>query len=193
MDTFRYVMAVLILLGIPPSIGYWYIVHPFIGFWRRRGLAVTVGVLAVFYLASITGLYLSRGFFLVGDYGTDWTLVALGVALAAVSGFVQYHRAKHLKFKTLSGVPEIDPEKHGGKLLTEGIYGRMRHPRYVEFALGIVAWSLVINYLAIYVLAAASVVLLYPIVIFEERELESRFGAAYVEYRSRVPRFLPRF
>ena len=28
MDTFRYVMAVLILIGLPPGLVYWFIVHP---------------------------------------------------------------------------------------------------------------------------------------------------------------------
>ena len=38
---------------------------------------------------------------------------------------------KHLKFKTLVGAPELARDGKGGELPSEGIYGRVRHPRYV--------------------------------------------------------------
>lgn len=192
MDTFRYVMAVLTVMGTPPALAYWFIVHPFIGFWRRRGTAFTMTVLLVVYVLSMAGLYLVRDVVLAGDYGTRWILVAAAVPLFVASFVVQYFRKKHLKFKTLAGLPEIDPEKHDSKLLTEGIYGKIRHPRYMEFFLGMSAWALVINWLSVYVLTAVTFVLLLVIVALEERELEERFGEAYAEYSARVPRFIPR-
>lgn len=192
METFRYVLAVLTLVGLPPALGYWFIVHPFIGFWRRRGTAATFTFLALFYVALGAGLYLVRDRLLVGDLGTNWVLVALALPPLALAVYIQFKRRKLLTFKVLAGVPEIAPEKHGGKLLTEGIYGKIRHPRYVEFTAGVVAYSLVINYVSVYVLSLAGIVILVPIVVLEERELHDRFGAAYDEYRARVPAFIPR-
>jgi protein-S-isoprenylcysteine O-methyltransferase Ste14 len=192
MDGFRYVMAVLMVAGAPPALAYWFIVHPFVSFWRRRGPRVTFGFLAVVYAAMTTGLVLARDELVVGDYGTRWVLVAAAVPLLVVAGWVQYHRKKHLKFKTLAGLPEIDPRGHGGELLTEGIYAKIRHPRYLEFMLGLSGWALVINYLSVYVTTAATFLLLGVIVILEERELAERFGEAYAGYRARVPRFIPR-
>ena len=192
MDTFRYVMAVLILIGLPPGLVYWFIVHPFIGFWRKLGTAASFTVLVIYLLVSMAGLYLIRDAVLVGDYGTSYVLIALAIPFMAVAGYVQWKRSKYLKFLTLAGLPEIDPEKHGGKLLTEGIYGKIRHPRYVEFGLAMVGWSLIVNYLAIYGVLVLTFVLIYPIVILEERELSERFGEAYAEYSARVPRFVPR-
>lgn len=193
METFRYVLAVLTLVALPPALAYWFIVHPFVGFWRRRGTAVTFTFLALFYLAVAAGLYLVRDRLLFGDLGTNWVLIALALPFLGVAGYIAFKRRKLLTFKILAGVPEVAHDKHGSKLLTEGIYGKLRHPRYVEFTLGGLGYALIINYVAIYLLAAAAIVLLVPIVVLEERELRQRFGAAYDEYRSRVPAIIPRF
>lgn len=72
------------------------------------------------------------------------------------------------------------------------IYGRIRHPRYVEFMVGGTGWALILNYLGVYLLMAITVLMLFVIVLLEERELRDRFGEAYVEYCARVPRFIPR-
>ncbi|HEX9730829.1 MAG TPA: isoprenylcysteine carboxylmethyltransferase family protein [Thermoanaerobaculia bacterium] len=193
METFRYVLGVLTLMGLPPALAYWYIVHPFVGFWRRRGTAVTFTFLAVVYLAMSAGLFLVRDRLLLGDLGTDWVLVAVSLPLLGLAIAIQFKRRRLLTFKVLAGIPEVAPEKHGSKLLTEGIYGKLRHPRYVEFTAGGLGYALIINYAAIYVLMVLTILALVPIVIFEERELHERFGAAYDEYRARVPAFFPRF
>ncbi len=192
MDTFRYVMAVMIVIGLPPGIAVWFIVHPFIGFWRKRGSVFTFTVMTIFLLASMTGLFLIRDVFLQQEYGTSYLLIGLGVPFLAASVYVQYFRAKHLKFKTLAGGPEVNPSAEGGKLLTKGIYGKIRHPRYVEFMLGSVGWALITNYLATYVVTLLAFPMIRLVVILEERELRDRFGEAYVEYSARVPRFIPK-
>ena len=46
MDTARYIVAVLVCIGLPPAIVHWLIIHPFVGFWRKRGKAVTSAVVA---------------------------------------------------------------------------------------------------------------------------------------------------
>ncbi|MDH3369164.1 MAG: isoprenylcysteine carboxylmethyltransferase family protein, partial [Gemmatimonadota bacterium] len=92
----------------------------------------------------------------------------------------------------LSGIPELrkgDP----GRLLTEGIYARLRHPRYVEVILGVISYALVANYLGGYVVVLVTVASMVPLVLLEERELRDRFGDAYDEYARRVPRFIPRW
>ncbi len=99
---------------------------------------------------------------------------------------------KHLTFGILSGLPELSKEQYPGTLLTEGIYAKIRHPRYVEVFLAVLAYAFAANYLAPYVLALVSVPAIYLIVILEERELKKRFGEAYEEYGRRVPRFIPR-
>ena len=51
---------------------------------------------------------------------------------------------------------------------------------------------MVVNYVGLYLLYLGSMAALLLVVIFEEGELEDRFGAEYREYRSRVPAFIPK-
>lgn len=191
-DTFRYAMGCVLAISLPPSIAYWFIVHPFIAFWRRVGAKGTFWFLAVFYLVSVAALFPVRDSLLGRDLGLSLPATLVALPLLVVSGVVSRKRRRHLSFKTLAGAPELSPDKPGPGLLTEGIYGRIRHPRYVEFTLGLIGWALFINYLGLYVITALSLVALYLIVLLEERELRERFGQAYVDYSARVPRFLPR-
>lgn len=188
----RRFIGIMLAISLPPAILYWFIVHPFIGFWRRMGLTVTYVFLTVFYVGSMVGLYLIRDTLLGRDLGTSLPLILAAVPLMAGAIVIGRKRRKHLTFRRLAGVPELAPEKHGIGLLREGIYGRIRHPRYVEFSLGLMAYALFVNFERLYWMSAVTLVLLYIIVILEERELRERFGQEYVDYSAQVPRFVPR-
>jgi len=192
MNTARYVLAVLMVIAIPPAVVWWFIVHPFIGFWRRVGTKWTFTFLTVFYLASIVGLYVAKDVLVGTDYGTSWWLVAAAVPPFVMAVAIGRRRRKHLKFRTLAGLPEVAPDGEGPGLLREGIYSRIRHPRYVEFILGGIGYALFINYLGVYLMVAGALVSILVIVELEERELRQRFGEAYAEYCEQVPRFFPR-
>jgi protein-S-isoprenylcysteine O-methyltransferase Ste14 len=129
---------------------------------------------------------------LAEDLGFRPLLAACGVPLLAVAGWIAWQRKRHLTLRILLGIPELSSDPADSKLLDEGIYSRIRHPRYVEFILGLVGWSLVLSYLGFYWMTAATVVAILLIVPLEERELRDRFGAAYEDYALRVPRYLPR-
>lgn len=192
LDRIRYALGALLAISLPPAVVYWFILHPFIGFWRRVGMRTTYWFIGVFYLGSVVALFFVRDALLGRDLGLSLPATLAAVPLLVTSGVVARKRKRHLSFKILAGVPEVSPEAGGTGLLTEGIYGRIRHPRYVEFTLGCVGWALVINYAGLYLLVALSLAALYAIVLIEERELRERFGQAYVDYASRVPRFIPR-
>lgn len=188
----RYVMGALLAVTLPPAIAYWFIVHPFIGFWRRVGARGTFWFLGAFYAVTIAGLYPLRNVLLGRDLGTSLPAIAAALPLVVVAGVISRKRRRHLTFRILAGVPELAPDPRGAGLLTEGIYGRIRHPRYVEFTLALVGWSLFVNYAGLYLITALSILALYLIVLIEERELHQRFGPAYADYSARVPRFIPR-
>jgi protein-S-isoprenylcysteine O-methyltransferase Ste14 len=77
-------------------------------------------------------------------------------------------------------------------VLSEGIYGRVRHPRYVAIVIGTLGWALFVNYVGVYILAVLTVPAICLVAVLEERELLERFGEEYARYRDRVPPFLPR-
>ena len=123
----------------------------------------------------------------------SWSLIAIALALYGVTAFeLQYGR--QLSIPTLIGVPELSgAEYRKGKLLTDGAYRTVRHPRYLSAGIGVLANALIINYAGMYIL----VLLLFPagfvMLMFEERELVSRFGEQYRQYQREVPQLIPRF
>ena len=191
MNIARYIVALLVTATFLPAFLFWFVVHPFIGFWRRQGPKITYTVLSAMLLAVATVLVLARGVLLETEYGTNYVLVALAGVFYLIAAAIEIQCRKHLKFRTLVGMPELVPEPATGKLLTAGIYGRVRHPRYVSAFFGVVAVALFSNYLAPYVVAGAMVPVLYALTFFEERELRDRFGEEYAAYSRRVPRFVP--
>jgi protein-S-isoprenylcysteine O-methyltransferase Ste14 len=106
--------------------------------------------------------------------------------------YIGVRRMRHLTTSVMLGVPEVARGGKAGKLLTGGIYGQVRHPRYLEIGFVLAAVALFVNYLAVYVLLAAYVPVIYLVALLEEHELRERFGEAYEQYCSEVPRFVPR-
>jgi len=193
MSTVRYVFAVALLIGLPPGLLMWFIVHPFIGFWRRLGVKTALTINTVVMVAGVVGLWFLRESLLGPDLGASWPLVALGVALGVVGIRIARARKKYLTFRILAGVPEFaSAEEEQGTLLTEGPYARIRHPRYVEVVVFTFAYAFIANYVGVYILALGIPPVLHLVVLLEERELRHRFGEEYDLYSARVPRYIPR-
>ena len=192
LHTVRYVVAIMMLVAVPPAVLAWVVIHPLAAFWRRFGLWGTYAILAIPWVACMVGLYRARWLLLGPDLGTNLPVIALGLLCVVAAIAIARSRRRHLTFRILAGGPELSSGPDRGSLLTEGIYGRIRHPRYVEFAVGSLGYVLVANYAHLYLLWVASVLALYGVVLLEERELRDRFGVAYEEYARRVPRFIPR-
>jgi protein-S-isoprenylcysteine O-methyltransferase Ste14 len=188
----RYVLALLVLVMMPPGVALWFAIHPFARFWRRFGAGWTYAILSVPSIGLMVAAYLLRRPLLRVEYGTNWVLVGLGAIVFGAAMTIGWKRRKLLTPGVLAGVPELSNKSYPGRLLTEGPYAVVRHPRYVEVALGTLGYALITNYLAIYILTALSVLALYLIALLEERELLERFGSAYADYAARVPRWVPR-
>ena len=193
MDAVRYYTALFFLIGFPPGLIFWFIIHPFAAFWRQLGPGLTYSLVGGAMGGLGLGLYVIRGPLLATQYGLSSIGVGIAVVCLAGSGAIARQRSKYLTLRIMLGVPEIASRENPTELLSQGIYARIRHPRYVEIFLALVGAAFFSNYLAVYVLAVLSVPVIYAIVVFEERELHDRFGQAYAEYCSQVPRFIPRF
>jgi protein-S-isoprenylcysteine O-methyltransferase Ste14 len=192
MDSVRYFIAFFLTITLPPLFLYWLIIHPFVNFWRGKGIGLTYGVTLSIIVAGMVGLFSIRHYLLANDFGTSYTLIGLGLLCLVFSGIMRYALQEQLTIKTLLGLPEIAPDQYPRQLITQGIYGRMRHPRYVQFLIALVGYALIANYLASYLVTALWFPGIYEIVLLEERELRTHLGAAYDEYCRNVPRFLPR-
>lgn len=193
MDTVLYWLALLTVVMVPPFMLMWYVVHPITWFWRRMGPVRTyTSLIFLLILPVMWLLYNMREPMMRVHYGVNWLLVILAVQIFAISMVMGFVRMRHLKPSVMLGLPEITGEGDPGKLLTEGIYSVIRHPRYVEVWLGLLAIALFTNYLAVYILVAVILPLTYGVVLLEERELRERFGEEYERYCAEVPRFFPK-
>ena len=193
MDTARRVLGILLVVGLPPAIAFWLVIHPFAGWWRHLDVRVTYALLAISMIGLGVLLFAARGLLLGLDLGTNWVLIAFGVALYLMAVVVSLLCRGQLSLRTFAGVPEVSRAAFPGQLLRGGLYGVIRHPRYLSVILGTVGWALVVDFLGAYVVLGVCLVGLWPMIIMEERELANRFGPAYAEYRSRVPALMPRF
>ena len=191
MDGVRYVIALLLVVIFPAGMSMWLVIHPFASFWRRHKPAVTYSVVLAIAFAVGGVLYRSRGRLLATDFGFSWLLTVIGVACFALSVVLEHLYRRQIKVATLLGLPEVSATR-ASELLTEGIYGQIRHPRYVGLMLEVSGFALIANYLAGYVVVVATIPFLWVTVLLEERELMQRFGDQYAQYAQRVPRFIPR-
>ncbi len=179
-------IAALIYATVP---AYWLLVHPLVGFWRRRG-ATLKGVGPLWMLlwvlaGAVTYHWLWRFF-----YRTPWSLAALVLVAAGLS--IYRHARQEFSADQVLGRAELEPGKHEQRLVTSGIRGRIRHPYYLGHLLNLTGLTLATGSLALFLLWGFAVVTGAAMIRLEERELVARFGEAYREYQRRVPALIPR-
>jgi protein-S-isoprenylcysteine O-methyltransferase Ste14 len=192
-DTFRHGLALALLCTLPPMLFFWPVVHGFIGFWRRIGPAATYALTLGGVALGGFALYRLRSGLLAVDLGTSWLGIAIGSGCLVLAGWLRIRLQRDVTLRLLSGLPELDPRRHPQALVRTGIYGRIRHPRYVQFCVALLGYALIANYLAIYAIWLLWIPGLLVIARFEERELRLRFGREYDDYAEAVPRFVPRW
>ena len=189
MDTARYIIAIVLVCWAPPSFCLWFLVHPFVHFWRRISPVATITILGVLFLVGGGYFVYLRESLLGADLGSDISLIILAILAYIISARIYVLRKKHLTVSIMLGVPEMTG---GGILLTKGIYGRIRHPRYVEVWIGSFAYAAFANYVGAWIVWLALGPVLHLIVLLEERELLHRFGSEYEKYQKCVGRYLPK-
>jgi protein-S-isoprenylcysteine O-methyltransferase Ste14 len=192
MDSARYYLALVLLMVMAPVLPLWIVIHPNVAFWRKLGPLRTYLVLMPPSVALSAGVFLIRNTLLAVDFGTQPVLIAAGVPFFLTACYLARLRSKQAKLKVIAGLPELAPDRYRGRLITEGVYARVRNPRYMEILLALIAYALFANFLGLYLLVLVTIPLGYYTVILEERELRARFGEEFEQYCRRVPRFLPR-
>jgi protein-S-isoprenylcysteine O-methyltransferase Ste14 len=190
-EILRFGLAVMLWATIPAVATYWLLLHGFVAYWRRVGVAAT-------YLAVIPICLLVLGAFVRwgggtvdrSDLGTHMGLFAGGVFLWAISVIVDRRTRDVIDLRSVFGVSQIEGAR--GELATDGLYARVRHPRYLSLMIATAGWAMMANHAASYLMVAALFPALVVITTLEEQELAARFGSAWAEYSRRVPRLVPR-
>lgn len=194
MDHVRYFLGVLSVVTLPAGVLFWFVIHPWARWWRRLGPARTYVIVLPAVVAFGALLFRIRGRLLGADLGMKWSLIAVALVLFGAMTMLELQYWKHLSIATLVGVPELSPsEQRKGRLLQDGIYRVVRHPRYLSAGIGVIANALIVNYAGLYILLLLLFPAGYVLVVLEERELRERFGEEYRRYQREVPRFIPRW
>ena len=166
--------------------------------WTRAGVlqAFIIAFYAEMYGFPLTIYFLARYFGLDlawTEGGNLWAqLFGTPIAhlVAMVIGYTIVFAGATL---VADGWRRIHQARRQNRLMTDGVYGRVRHPQYtglflIVFGEGIVHWPTIVSVLAFPVIVIAYTMLARR----EERQMVELFGDEYREYQRRVPMFVPR-
>jgi protein-S-isoprenylcysteine O-methyltransferase Ste14 len=148
------------------------------------GFPLTIYLLVRFFGLDATGLNANLWSTLLG-YGET------GMMISMILGYVLLFAGFGI---FMEGWREVHRARKEGRLVTDQLYGLVRHPQYTGlfialFGEGIVHWPTIFS------------VALFPVIVLayyllarsEERKVEEEFGDEYREYRKCVPMFIPRW
>lgn len=146
-------------------------------------------VMLVFAGSIIIGLGIDRVFGLPHMFKGNihkivgWILLIIGFALPSISG----------RNLTVKGRDKDLPRGITDKLVTNGIYSYVRHPAFDGFILILMGLAPLINSYGYAAMALVDICLIiYFALAIEEKENYEKFGETYLEYKKRVPPFIPK-
>lgn len=139
----------------------------------------------IYLSALVTGLTLSY-FFPVAFLPVFVSRIA-GIALVALAVFI--FGASFLKFKRAE--TNLEPWKSTTAIVSDGVYAFSRNPIYLAFTLFYLGAAFFFDSLWTFALLALVLfVMRYSVIAREERYLENKFGAQYINYKTRVRRWI---
>ena len=166
--------------------------------WGSAGVvqAFIIALYAEMYGFPLTIYFLARFFNLDlawSQGGNLWTQL-FGTPIAhLVAMVIGYSIVFSGATLVVEGWRQVYRARREGRLVTNGVYARMRHPQYtglfiIVFGEGIVHWPTIISVLSFPVIVGAYTLLARK----EERQMMAKFGDDYRRYRQQVPMFIPR-
>jgi protein-S-isoprenylcysteine O-methyltransferase Ste14 len=166
--------------------------------WTRVGVlqAFIIAFYAEMYGFPLTIYFLARYFGLDlawTEGGNLWAQVfgtPIAHVVAMVIGYAIVFAGATL---VADGWRRVHQARREKRLVTDGVYARMRHPQYtglflIVFGEGIVHWPTIVSVVAFPVIVVAYTMLARK----EERHMLEQFGDEYRAYQRRVPMFIPR-
>jgi protein-S-isoprenylcysteine O-methyltransferase Ste14 len=146
-----------------------------------------------FALGNLFGVAIIRAVITHQDW-SDWVLPVpseIGLLLAIIAGAAFLLTVVNLALKGF-GAPFFIALSR--KLAADWLYAWTRNPMVLAvlaFLLSLGIWFQSVLFV-LWVLILFAPALLVFVKVYEERELEFRFGASYLEYKSRTPMLFPR-
>ncbi len=144
--------------------------------------------LTIYFLSSFLGIKIPlthKGGHLLGNLltylglGNGWLIVMVVSVILTVIGI----------WIVMEGWSKVYHSK--GKLITKGIYSKMRHPQYSGILL--ISFGFLIQWptLITLILFPFLVVMYYRLAKREEKDIEKKYKQRYIDYKKKVPMFIP--
>lgn len=84
---------------------------------------------------------------------------------------------------------ELTKPPESTELVTRGAYAFCRHPITFGFIIVTAGFAFTFDFVPLFLTAAIYPIFLYVLLKYEEKELEARFGQAYIKYKEFTPMF----
>lgn len=171
---------------------FWLVFHRFVERWRKYGRKAYVAIVPAWgvFIASAFALGWPIRHLHLYDSKLPWVL---GVLFILAGLWIYRSAAQGFERAQISGLAELEPERHEQKLVVTGIRTQVRHPIYLGHLCEVFGWTVGTGSIALCALLVFGAITGAIMLRKEDAELEQRFGDVYRQYRDRVPALLPKF
>jgi protein-S-isoprenylcysteine O-methyltransferase Ste14 len=141
-----------------------------------------------FFTSWIVAFLVAVNFFFLGllDFDSflfhNWFRIPIALTIFFFASIIGTWSFLHFGLRTTLGLET--------RLITDGPYRYSRNPQYVGDILNIIAYMVLTNSWMVWVIGTLGITLNVIAPFTEESWLEERYGAEYLAYRERVPRFI---
>ena len=180
------VAAILTFTYLPIPI-YWLLLHPLTGAWKGRHRAALWTAPAIAWSLGGVFVWALADRLYAAEPAPTWAVV-IGILLVALDFAILHRVHREMGTERLVGHAELTGT---GELNTKGLYSLVRHPRYSAMLAGMLGVCLMAGTRLLWFTVGVWWLVVLLSIWLEERELIRRFGDGYVQYRARVPAFLP--
>ena len=160
---------------------------------RRLRIILTPSAALLFYgfvaLSVFASLWVDR-WLSFPRFNSSWWSLALSIPLLLL-GWLLGGWSVVAFFRT-GGTPV--PFNPPPRLITTGLYAYVRNPMFLGGFLFLLGLGVLLGSLSLTFIFTPVLIVLYVFYVkaVEEKEMEKKFGQEYLEYKKRVPMFIPR-
>ncbi len=188
MSLFDFIAGFVLWANLPVPV-FWLVLHTRVEFWRRHMRAGYAAAIVAGW-GSATAVAWPYGRQLLNSQAVPQPVRWAGVLLILFDGWVIAHVERQMGVHRLIGKAEL---AGAGEMKRDGLYARVRHPRYAAMMVSTLGACLMAARPALWCGATVWAAVVLLMIRVEERELLARFGPDYAEYRRRVPALVPRW
>jgi len=140
------------------------------------------------YFDLINLIFINIVFFAFYEDATaGFLILRVAIGTPIILSSLYFESSSHKVFKNLHN----NPEKIR-KLVTGGIYSKIRHPIYLGRILLNLGFLIMFPIVPMIMIAIVFIIIWCFIAVYEEKILIEKFGKRYRKYKKRVPMFIPK-